>query len=156
MSAKVPCDSCGAPGCDPILDLCGCQRVMCSRCMDDGRLWHLAGGAHRLLKDLGPGVDPSAVQQLQDRIVRFQLKTFPNQPLDGQLAHLAREVGETRKDPNDITEWADMFILFLGSAGRNFFVTADLIAAAHAKMDINEKRKWKPADVEGVHEHAED
>lgn len=108
-----------------------------------------------ILKVAFPDQD-EAVQQLQDRIVRWQRATFPNQTVTGQLNHLQREVGEAIKDPNDITEWADMFILFLGSAGRNFFVVPDLIAAAHAKMDINEKRQWHAADADGVHRHVEE
>lgn len=154
---RVPCDSCGAPGCEPEGDRCGCGYVICAHCADDGRLNHFLNGEHRLLNTLGlAGADGSAIQQLQDRIVAWQRKQFPNQTVQGQLNHLRHEVREVQKDPNDLTEWADVLILFLGSAGRNFFVTQDLIAAAHAKMAINEKRQWPAeADKDGVFHHIE-
>jgi 8-oxo-dGTP diphosphatase len=61
-ASRVPCDSCGAPGCDPECDRCGCGKVICSRCIDDPRLWHFKGGAHRLIKDFPEAGDYAGEQ----------------------------------------------------------------------------------------------
>lgn len=52
MNESLHCDSCRAPGCYLDIDLCGCQKIICDHCMDDGRLGHIAGGPHKLLKDV--------------------------------------------------------------------------------------------------------
>ena len=106
---------------------------------------------HAALADGGGGCD--ALQQLQNRIEAFQRRKFPKQPADAKLAHCHREITELRADPNDISEWADVLILFLGAAACQCISSEDLIRAAHAKMDVNECRKWGEPDGEGVCRH---
>ncbi len=105
---------------------------------------------HAALLDAMQG---NALGQLQERVILFQRKNFPNQPLAGKLEHLRREVHELQENPRDLSEWADVFILLLGSAAKAGIAAPELIAIAHEKMDINDSRKWGPADAQGVHHH---
>lgn len=98
-----------------------------------------------------------ALQALQDRISEFQQQRFPEQTVAAKLKGMVREVEtELLPDLADPKEWADVFIYFLGAAAKNGMSTAALIAATHAKMDINETRKWGAPDAEGVHQHIEE
>lgn len=109
---------------------------------------------HAALEQLA--TDANAVQELQTRILHFQQRHFPDQPLSGKLKHCQKEIDEILADPSDIIEWADAFILLLGAAAKQFFTVSDLVEAAHAKLDVCETRKWGPADEEGVHHHIEE
>ena len=95
------------------------------------------------------------IQALQDRIEEFQRSRFPDQKLSGKFAHLAREVDELRANTDDPMEWADVFILFLGAAAMHDLSVTALLVFADSKLTICEKRKWGPADVDGVHHHIE-
>jgi hypothetical protein len=114
----------------------------------------------RLLKALMPthqalieATWQNALSDLQDRVIEFQREKFPNQTLDAKLEHLRREVVELIENPRDRSEWADVFLLFLGSANKAGLSAPELIAIAHEKITINENRKWGPADEHGVHHH---
>jgi hypothetical protein len=98
---------------------------------------------------------PEPMQALQDRIATFQRTRFPEQSLDGKLAHMVREICELRADPDDNMEWADVLILLLGAAAWHGLTIDDLLQAAQTKMGINENRQWGPADPEGIHHHIE-
>jgi hypothetical protein len=159
-SVFIPCDSCGASGCDAS-DRCGCGRIICPRCMDDGRLWHLKGGEHRLLKDLTPapfGAEALglAALELAVRTGKFQRERFPHQPVEAKIRHLIREANELLEAPTDIVENADVLILALGINAVNGRTLEELIAAALEKLAVCEKRKWHAADAEGVHHHVEE
>ena len=95
------------------------------------------------------------VQALQDRIQQFQLSRFPEQNLIGKLNHCARELQELIADVDDPMEWADVFILFLGAAAMHDLSVTALLVFADSKLTICEKRKWGPADADGVHHHIE-
>lgn len=98
----------------------------------------------------------SDLQLLQDRIEKFQRAKFPGQPLAGKLRHLGLEVSELKRAPADEMEWADVFILLLGSAAAHGFTTSNLLALAHRKMDINDRREWHAPDAHGVCRHKEE
>lgn len=95
------------------------------------------------------------IQRLQDRIERFQKDKFPGQPLLGKLKHLGQEVRELKNNPHDEMEWADVFILTLGSAAHYGYTVSNLIALANSKMDVNDQREWHPPDAHGVCHHKE-
>lgn len=69
------------------------------------------------------------------------------------MNHLKREVDEIIADPSDLEEYADVLILLVDAARMAGFHTDDLLDAAYAKHEVNKKRTWKPADIDGVHEH---
>lgn len=156
----VPCDSCGAPGCDPECDRCGCDKIICSRCMDDDRLWHFRGGAHKLLKSVNQYearaiVAGFAILALADRTKRFQ-ERFKNQPIEAKCEHLKREAAELRDAPSDIVENADCLILTLGINASNGRSIEHLLDAAHEKLTVCESRKWGKSDKFGVFHHIEE
>ena len=97
----------------------------------------------------------SELQLLQDRIEKFQREKFPGQRLKAKLRHMGHELTELKRQPDDETEWADVFILLLGCAATHGFTTSNLIALAHRKMDINDTRKWSAPDAHGVCHHEE-
>jgi hypothetical protein len=89
------------------------------------------------------------------RIARFMRRAFPGQPVDAKLLKALDEIGELRKNPNDLSEWADVFICLLGAAAIQNIMPAELVRAAHEKMEVNEKRKWKRTE-DGTYQHVED
>lgn len=96
------------------------------------------------------------MQELQDRIGKWQDKTFPLQTLEGKMNHLKLEAQEIIHNRRNLSEWADVLILYLGAADLEGFVVEELIDAANRKMGINENRKWGPPDANGVCSHIED
>lgn len=91
-------------------------------------------------------IGASRLAELIERVAKFQEEKFPDQPLKGKLAHLAREVRELHKKPNDIFEWADTLILFIAALHSANIDLESVIIWAEEKMDINDARKWsRPA-----------
>lgn len=66
----------------------------------------------------------------------------PGERLKGVLAHIREELEEVEKEPQDISEWADLLILTIDGATRQGFSGADLIGAYHDKMFTNRTREW--------------
>jgi hypothetical protein len=95
----------------------------------------------------------SELQLLQDRIEKFQREKFPAQPMSAKLRHCGHEIRELQENPDDDSEWADVFILLLGAAAQYGFTASNLISITHRKMDINEKREWHEPDKHGVCRH---
>ncbi len=90
------------------------------------------------------------------RVEKFQDRNFPGQPLDAKFIHLGHEVEELRQAPGDLSEWADVLILYLGAAATQKITLEELLTAAHAKMDENNLRRWSKPDASGVCHHIED
>lgn len=98
---------------------------------------------------------------MSTRLRELQLKTsiwsdrqfgkFDRRP--SCLRHLQREIQEIIDEPDDVEEYADALILLIDSARMAGIVADDLLDAAFSKLEVNKKRKWKPADEEGVFEH---
>lgn len=59
-------------------------------------------------------------------------------------AHLktVEEAGELAATPDDIEEWADVYICLAGVAAQNRWTMAELAVAVHAKITKNESRTW--------------
>ena len=70
------------------------------------------------------------------------------------IKHMRKELDELAAKPNDIMEFADMFLLLLDALWRQGFSINQLLAAAYEKLHVNRKRKWKKPDKGGVIEHA--
>jgi NTP pyrophosphatase (non-canonical NTP hydrolase) len=93
---------------------------------------------------------------LQNRLHKWQVKTFPESTPLAKLEHLKKEIEEVERalrynDSKDILELelADCALLLFGIAGLK---EVDLIKACKKKLKINKKRKWnKP--VNGVYFH---
>lgn len=60
----------------------------------------------------------------------------------GPLKHLAKEVQECIRNPDDLEEYADLIFLVFDSCRRAGFTYSDLEAAVTFKLAKNKKRKW--------------
>lgn len=96
----------------------------------------------------------SSLKKLLKEQKNFSKKTFgKDYKLSSVLAHLRKETKEIEKDPDDIEEWADAFLLLsdgLWRAGHSF---EDLLKASKEKLEKNKRRKWGKPNNEGVVEH---
>lgn len=111
----------------------------------------------------GPEVDGFAKFDSQDRVAELQARivawadgVFPDRTAEDALKKLImEEIPEllTSSRADDPLEWADIFILVLDIAS---LLKLDLIAVAHDKMSINEKRKWKKNYRSGLISHIEE
>lgn len=78
-----------------------------------------------------------------DRQREFSLRTFgPGPRTNGVLDHIAKELDEIRKAPDDLSEWADIIILALDGAWRTGAEPQDILDAIAAKQAKNEARTW--------------
>lgn len=77
--------------------------------------------------------------------------TFQQATNQSRANHLVREAVELQKDPEDLEECADVFMLLC-------HIVQDpqrLVDAVRAKLEKNKRRVWGVADAEGVVEHLE-
>lgn len=82
----------------------------------------------------------------------WSIKTFPDQTIEGKLAHLAKEVEEIQKDPDDLEEYGDAALLLFDSARFKGFSPVSVVQAMATKLERNKKRTWGK-DEDGVHHH---
>lgn len=80
------------------------------------------------------------IKQIQDRIVNWADKQFPNRTTGDILLKAYEEIGEYTRDPKCGLEFADIMILLLDAAHKNGI---DVIKSINDKMDINEGREWQ-------------
>ena len=83
---------------------------------------------------------------------QWACETFGPGPRAGVFRHLEKEVAEAEKNPEDVSEWADLLILTFDGAMRNGHEPEDILRAYHAKMIVNREREWpdwrgQPTDV---------
>ena len=102
--------------------------------------------------------DPAAIDAVHIARQRaFSEKTFgPGARLNGVLDHIAKELEEVRKSPEDVTEWADIIILAIDGAWRSGHSPQAIIDAVIAKQAKNEARDWpdwRTADPDKAIEH---
>jgi len=94
------------------------------------------------------------MDKLQNKIVRWQNKTFTESTAFSKLIHLKKEINELSKDMSsgrDVgSEIADCQILLFGIAGK---YKKSCYKEATKKLEINKKRKWGKPDKNGVVEH---
>jgi hypothetical protein len=76
--------------------------------------------------------------------------TFPKGTAKGALLHAHREIEEIIQDidngaPHSVIskEYADAIFCIMDSARRRGVSLDDILAAGHAKLQINKSRKWK-------------
>jgi len=90
--------------------------------------------------------DPN-FERLFNDVAQWQDKTFPGQTIEQKITHLKKELVELAQAPRDASEQADVLILVVG-----IFATCgaksprDVLAAAHAKHEINKLRRWIAQD----------
>lgn len=100
-----------------------------------------------------PAIDAAHIAHQRE----WSLRTFgPGTRIDGVLDHIAKELDEVRKAPDDLTEWADIIILALDGAQRTGAEPQAIIDAVKAKQAKNEARTWpdwRTADPSKAIEH---
>lgn len=101
------------------------------------------------------------LQILLDDILNWQKHTFPDSYAISKLHHLSQEVPELIEELeyfengggsiNRIRmEFADCFLLLMGSATIAGFSAEDIETMIREKLEINKKRKWGIPDENGV------
>jgi len=93
------------------------------------------------------------MEQFLSEQKEFSEKVFIHGTTSSVMEHLRRETREIERKPDDLSEWADVFLLFLDGLWRNGFTFTQLFKAAQTKLKINKSRKWKKPDAQGVVEH---
>lgn len=89
----------------------------------------------------------------QATTITWARATFPTTTVESTLKHLVREIGEVLKDPADIVEWADCYLLLMNAAAIAGHPVSAIVEAAKAKAAVNRSRKWGAPDADGVVEH---
>lgn len=74
----------------------------------------------------------------------------------GPLEHLKKEIEEVKQNPADVTEWADMFLLYLDGLRRAGIAFPMLLEVARRKHEHNKTRKWNKAENGKPSEHVRD
>lgn len=74
----------------------------------------------------------------------------------GALKHLEKEAVEAQKSPDDITEYADCFLLTIDAARRAGFSIESLVDAATKKQEVNRRRKWPEPQADVPVEHVKE
>lgn len=64
------------------------------------------------------------------------------QRTQGITKHIAKELHEIEKEPNDLMEWVDVMILAFDGAWRAGYTPAEIVAALLRKQGVNMQRKW--------------
>lgn len=84
---------------------------------------------------------------------KWAMSVFTHATISSKLAHLRSELDEIEKKPEDIEEWADVMLLYLGAAQLAGHSIGNIFLAAQKKAEKNKKRKWGNPNKEGYVEH---
>ena len=98
----------------------------------------------------------NALNKFQQRCFEWSVKTFGIRGPLGPLLHLKSECDETIDNPDDITEFADMFLLLQDAASRAGHKMSSVYNAAFSKHVVNTRREWPPlgeTNEQGFTEH---
>ena len=82
---------------------------------------------------------PATVLELQSEVAAFAEKAFGPDREDAAWKKLFEEIGETLKNPDDPSEWADVFIILLDLATLH---GVDVDSATRAKIEVIKNRVW--------------
>lgn len=97
-----------------------------------------------------------SLNDLAHQLSKWSQKTFGNDNKrgpEGAMRHLKLEVEEVLKQPDDVLEYADCFMLIVDAARRAGFDMPELLDAAHKKLEENKKREWGPVNKLGISTH---
>ena len=93
------------------------------------------------------------LNDLQFDLNKWTAEQFAGQPLSGKFAHLRKEINELEKEPKDVMEYADCYMLLIDIAGKNGVFLSDIHRAAGEKLEINKCRDWGKPNSDGSVEH---
>ena len=86
----------------------------------------------------------NALNKFQQHCFEWSVKTFGIRGPIGPLRHLKSECEEAIEHPEDISEFADMFLLLQDAASRAGHKMSSVYNAALSKHVVNIERKWPP------------
>ena len=89
----------------------------------------------------------------QQTTFAWSAATFGVRGPAGPLRHLQSECDEAIDKPDDITEFADMFLLLQDAASRAGHLMSDVYIAAQEKHLVNTEREWGEVNEQGFTEH---
>jgi hypothetical protein len=104
----------------------------------------------------GYSVAPGAVDTLDaiaDESCAWANETFGTATPSSKAEHLRREAEELCKDPTDLEELADIFLLLSHAISGQ---EAEFRRVARGKLEKNKRRVWGAPDAHGVVEHIAD
>jgi hypothetical protein len=94
----------------------------------------------------------SAFDLIQTRVTGWADRVYPHRTPQSVFDKFWEEILEITKDPGDLHEHADLFILVLDLAYQVGKTGGDSGLALIEKIEINEKREWK-INSKGVMSH---
>jgi NTP pyrophosphatase (non-canonical NTP hydrolase) len=98
---------------------------------------------------------------IYNELVAWQNTTFPKSDAISKLYHLKEEVVELIEELEESTsdtdkiskEFADCFLLLIGSANKCGFDSDGILQLMKAKLTINKMRNWQEPDENNVYRH---
>ena len=95
------------------------------------------------------------VDAIQRDLFEWSSATFGDASVrgpEGPLNHLRKEIDEIIADPDDITEFADAYMLVSDAASRAGHKMSEVCDAAVDKLEVNKRRTWGPVNADGFSE----
>lgn len=84
----------------------------------------------------------------------WQDRTFGQATLESVLAHMREEIDEVIENPDDLYEWADMLLLFLGAMSKQGIRFEEVFDKSRDKFyNVLVHRQWGNPDSNGVVRH---
>lgn len=101
------------------------------------------------------------MEEIYKELAEWQTITFPKSDMISKLYHLKEEVAELILElecedwnyKRVESEYADCFLLLLGSADKMGYSIGDIVQFMKNKLEVNRKRKWGEEDSNGVVKH---
>jgi len=96
------------------------------------------------------------LDKFQQKCYVWSAATFGVRDCSGPLNHLKSEIEEVKAKPDDLTEWADCYLLLSDAAARAGIKMSAVFEAAMNKHEINVRRDWPPVgetNEQGFTEH---
>lgn len=93
------------------------------------------------------------INKIQQDVSEWAYKVFQEATLSSIFNHIRSELEEIEKEPHDVSEWADVMILFIQAAYNENHSMTQIFKAVEDKFEINKKRKWGKPNELGYVEH---
>lgn len=98
----------------------------------------------------------SLIEKLFREHEAFSMSTFGDRPPTAPLHHLKKEIKECIKEPYDLEEYADCFLLLLDALRLAGFNVDNLVNKSFEKLEINKRRTWGEPDKNGAFQHIDE
>ena len=82
------------------------------------------------------------LDKLLKKVKHLNEKCFPDAKLEHNLTHMKTEIDEVISKPDDLEEYSDLLICFMGAFGKSGFSLKQLEEACKQKIIKNLGREW--------------